>query len=131
MKKPSGTGDGALEKLRTQADALSRNPVLVKACHEACHDKQLQERAVHDPMNFLRTLNIPVPKELTLEFFERPPRYLPFPDWTPFLFELTNCHTYWLRECDNSEPPKCEFKEVEVCFGFRIYPNPVWPGPRG
>lgn len=120
-----------IKRLRARAEELSRHPKLMSACHDACFDEQLHDKAIRDPMAFLHSQGITVPGGLTVEFFKRPPRYLPPPDWTPFIFELINCRTYWLRECDDSEPPKCKFGEVEICFGFRVYPNPVQPGPVG
>lgn len=115
------------DELRTKAEALSRNPRLIQVCRDACFDKEIQAKALNDPMAFLASRGIKIPQGLTVDFFERPPRYLPFPDWTPFVFEFTNCRTYWVRECDDSIPPKCLPKEAAICFGFRLYTNPVRP----
>jgi hypothetical protein len=115
------------DKLRIRADALSRSPRLIQVCQSACFDEDVRAKALNDPMAFLGSRGIKIPPGITVEFFEYPPKYLPFPDWTPFIFEFTNCRTYWLKECDDSEPPKCLLKEVTICFGFRLYANPVQP----
>ena len=138
MKEQNMVG-ASLVKLRAQADALSKNPKLINACNEASFNKELHEKIISNPMEFLRSSGISIPDGLIVDFFEHPPRHLPLypgPDWEPFLFELTNCRTYWVWECDDDaiNPPKCKFTEVEVCFGFRIYPNPLLqrrltPGP--
>ena len=121
----------SVDKLRQAADALSRHPKLIEVCLHASQDRDLRAKMLNDPTELLGSSGIDIPPELTIEFFEHPPRYLPFPDWTPFVFELTNCRTYWIRECDDSTPPICLPKEESVCFGFRLYPNLVQPGPVG
>ena len=89
---------------------------------------------LNDPTELLGSSGLHIPPELTIEFLRAPPpRYLPFPDWTPFVFDKnsTNCRTYWIRECDDNTPPICLPKEESVCFGFRIDRNLVQPAPVG
>jgi hypothetical protein len=104
------------------------------ALDAACLDPKRHAAALASPEAFLRRNDIVLPDGLGLDLFEHPPRYLPFPDWTPFVIELSMCRTYWVLECDDSppkigDPRKCELKERQVCLGIRIYPRP-WPrGP--
>lgn len=117
-----------IEELRTKAEALSQSSKLIKLCYESCFDERIHTKAITDSRAFLRSLNISIPDGLTLEFFNRPPRYLPFPEWTPFIIELNNCRTIWKMECEEiGGERKCLPKEHTVCFGFRIYPNLIEP----
>jgi hypothetical protein len=84
-----------------------------------------------DPEAFFAAQGAKLPKGLMLEVFAHPPRQLPGPDWTPFVIELSACRTFWVRVCDDSTPPKCEFRQETVCFGIRVRPRfpPMGPIP--
>jgi len=133
--KPDLHGDtkGA-RRLRKQADALAGRPELVEAVSAACLDPKRHAAALANPEALLRKAGLSLPEGLAFDLFEHSPRYLPFPEWTPFVIELTMCRIYWVLECEDSPPAtgrlrKCELKERELCLGFRIYPRP-WPrGP--
>ena len=126
-----GASSEDIDRLRSEAHAISHDPRLLRVCHDASFDRAIHAKALSDPSGLLDSREMKIPGGITVEFFEHPPRYLPFPDWTPFVFEFTNCRTYWIRECDDSTPPICLPKEESVCFGFRLYPNLVQPGPVG
>jgi len=133
--KPEMHVDNALaDRLQKQAESLARQPRLLESMERACHDAKFRASAIADPRQFLLGNGLELPPGLALDLFEQPPRFLPFPDWTPFVIELTQCRTFWVIECDDSPPKigeqrKCTLKEQRVCFGFRIYPQP-WPrGP--
>ena len=118
-------------KLRETAEALSRDPKLIDLYRHACRDRGLRARILSDPIELLRSREMDIPSELTIEFFEPPSRDLPISDWVPFILELTTCRTVWVRECDDGVPRKCTLKNETLCLGFRLYPNPIQPGPIG
>ena len=94
-------------KLRETAEALSRDPKLIDLCRHASRDRGLRARILRDPIELLRSREMDIPPELTIEFFEPPSRDLPISDWVPFILELTTCRTVWVRECDDGVPRKC------------------------
>lgn len=116
-------------QLRTKADTFLCNPRLIEIGQEVL-DKQLQREVINNPRAFLKDRGMSVPEGLNVTFFTRPSSSRPTPDWTPFIVEFTNCHTVWVRECHGS-PRKCEYRKEQICFGWRVYPNPVQPGPFG
>ena len=118
-------------KLRETAEALSRDPKLIDLCRHASRDRDLRARILRDPIELLRSREMDIPPELTIEFFEPPSRDLPISDWVPFILELTTCRTVWVRECDDSVPRKCTLNSETLCLGVRLYPNPTQPGPIG
>jgi hypothetical protein len=117
--------------LRETAEALSRDPKLIEVCRHAFRDPDLRAKVLSDPMDLLRSRELDIPPELTIEFFEPPSRDLPISDWVPFIVELTTCRTVWVRECDDGVPRTCKLKNETLCLGFRLYPNPIQPGPIG
>ena len=117
------------DTLREAAEALFRHPKLNEACHHACRDRGLRAKILSDPMELLGSRGIDIPPELTIEFFEPPSRDLPISDWVPFIIELTNCRTVWVRECDDGVPRTCKLKNETFCLGFRVYPNRLRAGP--
>ena len=118
-------------KLRETAEVLSRDPKLIDLCRHASRDRGLRSRILSDPIELLRSREMDVPPEFTIEFFEPSSRDLPISDWVPFVIEFTNCRTVWVRECDDGVPRKCTLKNETLCLGFRVYPNRVQPGPIG
>ena len=121
----------SVAKLRETAEALSRDPKLIDVCRHACRDPGLHARILSDPIELLRSREMDIPPELTIEFFEPPSRDLPISDWVPFILELTTCRTVWVRECDDGVPRKCTLKSETLCLGVRLYPNLIQPGPIG
>ena len=121
-------------RLRKQAEALAGRPELVQALGAACLDTARHAAALDKPLVLLRKAGLSLPEGLAFELFEHPPRYLPFPDWTPFVIELSLCRTVWVVECEDSpgvegEVRKCKLTEQQLCLGFRIVARP-WPrGP--
>lgn len=120
-------------QLRKRANAFSIQPKFFAALNGLSLDSKRLAAAISDPEAFLRKTRLRLPDGLGFELFSKPPRFLPFPDWTPWIIELTLCRSHLVFECDSVFSPsgikKCEPKEVEVCLGFRIYPRP-WPrGP--
>jgi hypothetical protein len=120
-------------QLRKQAEALAGKPELFQALGAACLDPARHAAALAKPLALLKKAGISLPEGLAFELFEQPPRYLPFPDWTPWVIELTQCRTVWVLECDDAPAAdgtrKCKLSEEKFCLGYRIYPRP-WPrGP--
>jgi hypothetical protein len=134
MKSDLQDDTKSARRLRKLADGLAGRPELVEAVSAACLDPKRHAAALANPGGLLRKAGLSVPEGLAFDLFEHPPRYLPFPEWAPFVVELTMCRTYWVLECEDSppapgQPRKCELNERELCLGFRIYPRP-WPrGP--
>ena len=121
----------SIDSLREAADALARNLKLVQVHRDACHNPDIRARALKDPRELLRSREIIVEPGLVIEFFEPPSTDLPFWDWIPFILEFTNCRTVWVPDCDESAPPLCRLRSETICLGYRIYPNPIQPGPIG
>jgi hypothetical protein len=120
-------------QLKKLADAFSIQPKFLAALNKLSLDTKRQAAAIANPDTFLRRARLSLPDGLGFELFREPPRFFPFPDWTPWVIELTSCRRYWVIECDDVPSPsglrKCELQHGEVCLGFRIYPQP-WPrGP--
>jgi hypothetical protein len=120
-------------QLRRQAEAFASKPRLLQALGAACQDITRHAAALAKPDQFLRQAGLSLPEGLAFELFEHPPRHLPFPDWTPFMIELTSCKTVYVVECDDTPTiegkRKCKLTEQELCLGFRIVARP-WPrGP--
>lgn len=120
-------------QLRKQAEALAGKPELFRALGAACLDPARHAAALAKPLTLLRKAGLTLPEGLAFELFERAPRYLPFPEWTPWVIELTQCRTVWALECDDAPAAdgtrKCKLVEETLCLGFRIYARP-WPrGP--
>jgi hypothetical protein len=122
------------KQLRKKAEAFVSQSELAEAIGWATLDPKRHAAALAKPTTLLQRAGLSLPDGLAFDLFEHSPRYLPFPDWTPFVLELTACRTYWVLECEDSPPAvgklrKCEWKERELCLGFRVYPRP-WPrGP--
>lgn len=121
-------------QLREQADAFASQPVLAETIYQACSDPKRRSAALENPEVLLSNAGLAIPAGLAFNLFVHPPRFMPFPDWTPFVIELTMCRSYWVLECDDTpagtgQLRKCEMKQSELCLGFRVYPRP-WPrGP--
>jgi hypothetical protein len=134
MKTEFPANSRRARQLRKQAEALAGRPELVQALGAACLDPARRAAALAKPLVLLRKAGLSLPDGLAFELFEHPPRYLPFPDWAPFVIELTQCRTVWVLECEDTpsaegEVRKCKLSEEELCLGFRIFPRP-WPrGP--
>lgn len=119
----------AAVSLRRRAERLAAGTRTWAAIQEATSSRELLVSARRNPESFFAARGVKLPKGLMLEGFAHPPRHLPGPDWTPFVIELSACRTFWVRVCDDSEPPKCEFRQETVCFGLRIRPRFPWVGP--
>lgn len=120
-------------QLRKLADAFSSQPQFNAALNDLSLNAKRQAAALENPGAFLRKAGLRLPDGLGFELFEHPPQFYPFPDWTPWIIEFTSCRRYWVLECEDTPSTsglrKCEYKQEEVCLGFRIFPRP-WPrGP--
>jgi hypothetical protein len=116
-------------QLNEKAEALAKRPELAAAVDAACRDPHLHASVLAEPGALLEKAGLELPEGLGLEVFERTPHTMPFPGWTPFLVELTNCRTYYRWVCSDDVPRKCKFEEEQVCLGIRIRATP-WPvGP--
>lgn len=120
-------------QLRKQAEALTRKPEFLEALGAACLDPARHSAALAKPLSLLRKAGLSLPEGLAFELFEHPPRFMPFPDWTPWVIELTQCRKVLVLECDDAPAAdgtrKCKLTDEELCLGIRIYPRP-WPrGP--
>ena len=64
-----------------------------------------------------------MPDGLAFDLFAHTPRSMPFPDWTPWVIELTYCKRIYRIECDEvqkvGEQRKCRLVEREFCLGWR------------
>jgi hypothetical protein len=122
MKQP----EQSIDTLRETADALSRDPKLMQVLGDACLNPEVHAQALKDPMGLLGSRGMSIPPQFAIEFFEPPSRLDPyFRNWSPFVFELTNCRTVWVREWDGSEYIAPRYKSETLCLGFRLYPNPT------
>lgn len=119
------------DKIRETAEALFRDPRLIEVCRHASRDRDIRAKILGDPMELLRSREMDIPPEFTIEFFEPPSRDLPISDGVPFILELTTCRTVWVREYDNAVPRTCTLKNETLCLGFRLYPNLIQPRPAG
>jgi hypothetical protein len=116
-----------------QAERFVERPAFAQAVATASLNARRHAAAIEDPDGFLRKAGLKVPEGLAVDFFSQIPRSMPFPDWTPWVIELSNCKRIYRIECDPvqkvGEQRKCKLVEREFCLGWRIYPNP-WPrGP--
>lgn len=126
---PGGWDYDRARELNERAEALANRPELAAAVDAACRDPRLHASVLENPAALLDKAGLELPEGLGIEVFERTPRTMPFPGWTPFLVELTNCRTYYRWQCNDDVPRKCKFVEEQVCLGFRIRATP-WPvGP--
>ena len=119
--------------LRKLGEAFSRQPKLALALNGLSLDAKRLAAAIANPEAFLRKSGLRLPEGLGFDLFEHPPQFYPFPDWTPWIIELTSCRKIWHLQCDDKPSATglrlCTYKQDEVCFGFHIYPRP-WPrGP--
>lgn len=120
-------------RLFNEAERFAKGPALTDAIAVACLDPKRHAAVLENPEGLLRRAGLKVPTGLAFDLFERRPRSMPFPDWTPWVIELSMCRTIYRIECDDvqkvGEQRKCKLVERELCLGWRIYPNP-WPrGP--
>ena len=118
--------DKALSRALERAEALSESREFLAAFHAAAHSPELQDLAIKEPKQFLRSMNVKVPKGLAVTFFNRPTRGKPTPDFEFFTIRLFRCRTYWLKKIDG-----VGYEKVEICFGFEIVPHPIPGGPIG
>jgi hypothetical protein len=120
-------------QLRKLGDGFSTDPKFTGALNSLSLDPKRRLAAIKDPEGFLSEAGLKLPEGLGFDLFDHPPRFMPFPDWFPWLIELTSCRTVYVRECDDTPGigglRNCKFEERQLCLGFRIYPRP-WPrGP--
>jgi hypothetical protein len=121
-------------RLGPSAEALIDRPELAAALDAALRDPGKRATVLERPDTLLDMAGLGLPEGLALDAFERAPASMPFPDWTPFLVELTSCRKYYRWECSDTPPPNgslrsCKLVEEEVCLGIRIRPR-TWPvGP--
>lgn len=121
--------ESAVSGLRLAAEKFAAGPKVWAAIQKATSGPDAFASAQRGPEAFFAAQGAKLPKGLMLEVFTHPQRQLPGPDWTPFVIELFACRTFWVRVCDDSEPPKCEFRQEAVCFGFRVRPRFPAVGP--
>jgi hypothetical protein len=121
--------------LPAQAQGLAADPRLFAAFNAAIGDVKLRELGLRDPGALLAQFEVPLPKGLSVVFFEgQPPmRAYPFGDgWFPTIV-LTNCRTVWVRNCKptlDRAGVRCTFDQEETCFGYEIVPG-RWIPPVG
>ena len=118
---------GELE-LRAAAEKFAASNKVWAAIQKATTSREAFDAAERNPEVLFASEGAKLPKGLALEVFSHPPRQLPGPDWFPFVLEFHSCRNFWVRECDDSSPPRCTFKEQTICFGFRVRPR--FPFPR-
>ncbi len=110
-------------ELRAVAEKFASSNKAWAAIQKATASHDAYAAAEKNPDAFFASQGAKLPKGLALEIFRHPPRQIPEPDWFPFVLEFHSCRTFWVRECDDSSPPKCTFREQTICFGFRIRPR--------
>jgi len=125
--KASKKVDAGEVKLRSTAEKFVSSNKTWSAIQAATASRESFAKAEKDPQAFFASHGAKLPKGLTIEVFAHRPRSMPGPDWIPFILELHSCRTFWVRECDDSSPPKCAFKEQSICFGFRVRPRVPLP----
>lgn len=89
-------------ELRKKAEALVSRSELAEAIGWATLDPKRHATALAKPMTLLQRAGLSLPDGLGFDLFEHSPHYLPFPEWTPFVLELTACRRYWVHECEDS-----------------------------
>jgi hypothetical protein len=109
--------------LRAAAEKFVSNARTWAAIQDLTTDQNAFVTAERDPAAFFSSRGARLPQGLELELFSHRPRYLPPPDWFPFIIEFYNCRTYFVQVCDKSSPPLCKWKEQSICFGIRVRPR--------
>ena len=118
---------------------LSRNQRLQAAILQLMDTPEAWDRAMTDPSAWLRTRDLELPEDLTVEMTKQLSTSkpidlgnigLPGPDWFPFSVELFNCRTFLVPVKDEDGRIK-EYEAVTVCFGLKIIPNEIPGGPIG
>ncbi|HTP99580.1 MAG TPA: hypothetical protein VMN56_09655 [Casimicrobiaceae bacterium] len=112
--------------LPADAHRLATDPRLFDAFDAAAGDPRLRDLALRQPDALLAQFDVPLPKGLSVFFFEGhlPSRPYPFGDsWFPTI-TLTHCRHVWVRECKPGLDDRinCSFREEEACFGFEVIP---------
>jgi len=125
--------DEFADRLFQDAERFVNQPELVQAIAAASVDAKRHAEAIESPEDFMRRAGLKLPDGLAFDLFAHTPRSLPFPDWTPWVIELSNCKRIYRIECEPvqevGKQRKCKLVEREFCLGWRIYPSP-WPrGP--
>jgi hypothetical protein len=121
------------QRLKVIADKFVRSPEFDAALNGLRLDQERRASAISSPEKFLSDVGLSFVDGLGFDLFEEPPRFFPFPDWTPWIIELTSCFKDYAWVCDDLPGPsgfkRCQYRERETCLGFHIYPRP-WPrGP--
>ena len=120
-RKPSNQQEW--EAVRERAEKFASGSRTIAAIQAALAAPERLPAAMKDPKAFFTSHGVKIPSSLEVEVFDREPRTLPGPEWFPFVLEFFNCRTLWVRECDDSSPPLCRWREQGVCFGLRIFPK--------
>jgi hypothetical protein len=105
-------------KLLERATTFSEDRQFLAAFHMAARSPELQEIALKDPLEFLKSQHLEMPKGLTIKFFAKPRRVESEPDFEFFTIRLYKCRTYWVKKKNGPG-----FEKGEVCFGFEIVPH--------
>jgi hypothetical protein len=120
-RKPSPPAQ--LADLRERAEQFAAHPRTLAALRSILVAPERLWPAMKDPTAFFASHGVKIPPSLQVELFVREPRTLPSPDWFPFVLEFFNCRSFWVHQCDDSIPPRCQWRQESVCFGFRVYPR--------
>lgn len=110
-------------RLRKTAEALFRDPKLIEVCRHAYRDRGLRAKLLNDPTELLRSREMNIPSEFTIEFFEPPCRGSP-----DLRLGAIHSRAYHLphrigERCDNGVTQKCTLRNETLCCGFRLYPE--------
>src|SRR5262245_6967091 len=84
---PGGWDYERARQLNERAEALAKRPELAATVDAACKDPELHAALLANPGALLDKAGLSLPEGLGIETFERTPRTMPFPGWTPFLVE--------------------------------------------
>ena len=114
-------------ELRIAAEKFASSNKVWAAIQNATISREAFAIAEKNPEAFFASHGAKLPKGLALDIFSHPPRQLPSPDWFPFVLEFHSCRTFWVRECDDSSPPRCTFKQQTISFGFQVRPRIPFP----
>ncbi len=125
--KTKNRADAESAELRIAAEKFASSNKVWAAIQNAIINRETFATAEKDPEAFFALHGAKLPKGLALDIFSLPPRQLPSPDWFPFVLEFHSCRTFWVRECDDSSPPRCTFKQQTICFGFQVRPRIPFP----
>ena len=120
-RKPSNHQEWTV--VRERAEKFATGARTIAAVQATLSTPEGLRSAMKDPTAFFAAHGVKIPSSLEVEVFDREPRTLPGPEWFPFVLEFFSCRTFWVRECDDSVPPLCRWREQSVCFGLRIYPK--------